>query len=178
MCPLAEDARPLVLITLGMDHHPFHRLMRWVDGWLAAGASERIRCLAQTGPAVKPAGAVCREFLDYDELEEAMTQAVVVACHAGPGTIMICRAAGQRPVVVPRLAHLGEVVDNHQVRFARQLAAEGIIELAEEEERFRALMDAAVDRGTIPEPPPPDGRLTDPIAKFDRLVTGLLVQRR
>jgi UDP-N-acetylglucosamine transferase subunit ALG13 len=171
------DDRPLVLVTLGMDHHPFNRLMRWVDGWLAAGASERVRCLAQTGPAIRPARAVCTEFLDYDELEHAMTQAVVVACHAGPGTIMICRAAGQKPVVVPRLPHRGEVVDDHQVRFARQLSLEGIIELAEEEASFRALMDAAVERGTVPKPPPPDGRTTEPIAQFDRLVTGLLVAR-
>ncbi len=169
--------KPLVLVTLGMDFHAFHRLMRWVDGWLRAGAMDRIRCLVQTGPAVGPRGAECREFLEYEELKEAIMEAIAVACHAGPGTIMLCRSAGQKPVVVPRLARLGEVVDDHQVVFARQLASEGLIDLAEDESRFRALMDAAVARGRQQLPDDGPRSSSEPIAAFETLVTALLTER-
>lgn len=171
------DLRPLVLVTLGMDHHPFHRLMRWVDAWLEAGGHRKVRVLAQTGPAVRPRHSECRDFLDYQELERAMEDASVVVCHAGPGSVMMCRWAGHRPIVVPRLAQFGEVVDDHQVTFARKLAAEGAVELAEDEPTLHGLLDRAVAAGDRP-----SARLelvmSDSVRRFEELVSGIAAPRR
>ena len=49
----------------------------------------------------------------------------------------------QRPVVVPRVHDLGEHVDNHQVAFARHMAAQDQIDVAEDEAALVALLDAA-----------------------------------
>jgi UDP-N-acetylglucosamine transferase subunit ALG13 len=178
MIPDPTGQRPLVLVTVGMDHHPFDRLMRWMESWLVGGGNERVRCLAQTGPAAGPRGAQCQEFLEYDELQSAMAAAAVVVCHAGPGTVMMCRWIGQQPIVIPRLARFGEVVDDHQVTFGRVLAQEGEAELAEDETTLHQLLDRAlVSPGPRPLPVP-EIRAVDSVLRFEELVDGILARRR
>ena len=64
--------------------------------------------------------------------------------HGGPATIMEARAAGHLPVAVPRRPDLGEMVDGHQLRFARKLRAEGLAVVCETEEEFRSALDRAI----------------------------------
>src|SRR5687767_13336790 len=135
----APDSKPLIFVTVGMDHHPFDRLVRWVDAWLEAGGSERARCLVQSGTATPPRRAEWRDYLSHEELEAVMQQAAVVVCQGGPGTIASCRRLGLVPIVVPRRSTLREHVDGHQVTFARRTAALGHVRLPETEERFREL---------------------------------------
>ena len=52
--------------------------------------------------------------------------------HAGAGSVLLALAAGKRPVVVPRLARLGEAVDDHQLVFARHLAGTGTVTIVED----------------------------------------------
>jgi UDP:flavonoid glycosyltransferase YjiC (YdhE family) len=73
-----------------------------------------------------------------------MSNAAAVVCHGGPATIMDCRRAGVKPVVVPRRRALGEHVDDHQVLFARRAARAGDVDLVESEERLRAILDVAL----------------------------------
>jgi UDP-N-acetylglucosamine transferase subunit ALG13 len=138
------DGRPLVFVTVGTDHHPFDRLTRWVDGWLEAGGGERVRCLVQFGTSRPPLRAEARDYLQYDEVQAAMGEAVAVVTHGGPGSVMTCRWAGKVPVVVPRRHDLGEHVDDHQLAFARRMASEGELEVAEDEDTFRRSLDRAV----------------------------------
>ena len=77
-----------------------------------------------------------------------MRAATAVVCHGGPGTIMLALHFGRKPIVVPRQQALGEHVDDHQTVFARRLAAEGEIDLAETEESFRHLLDTAIAHGS------------------------------
>jgi UDP-N-acetylglucosamine transferase subunit ALG13 len=144
MSAKAPDPRPLILVTVGMDHHPFDRLVRWVDAWLEGGGGERARCLVQSGTATPPRLAEWKDYLTVEELEAAMHQAAVVVCHGGPGTISSSRRQGLVPIVVPRRRTLGEAVDGHQVTFARRTAALGHVRLSETEERFRELLDRAL----------------------------------
>jgi len=44
---------PLVLVTVGTDHHPFDRLVGWIDRWAPPG---RVRLVVQYGTAVPPRG--------------------------------------------------------------------------------------------------------------------------
>jgi UDP-N-acetylglucosamine transferase subunit ALG13 len=46
--------------------------------------------------------------------------------HAGIGSVLLALAHGHRPIVMARRPELGEGVDDHQIRFARRLAAEGL----------------------------------------------------
>jgi UDP-N-acetylglucosamine transferase subunit ALG13 len=133
-----------VFVTVGTDHHPFDRLTRWVDGWLEQGAGERVRCLVQFGTSRPPSRAEARDYLQYDEVQAAMGEAVAVVTHGGPGSVMTCRWAGKVPVVVPRRHDLGEHVDDHQLAFARRMASEGELEVAEDEATFRRTLDRAL----------------------------------
>jgi UDP-N-acetylglucosamine transferase subunit ALG13 len=168
----ASDPKPLILVTVGMDHHPFDRLVRWMDSWLEAGGGERARCLVQSGTATPPRRAEWKDYLTQEELEAAMQQAAVVVCHGGPGTISSCRRLGLVPIVVPRRGRLREAVDGHQVRCARRTAALGHVRLSETEERFRELLDRVlVEPGAFRSSP--SGETDAAVRRFEEAVERL-----
>ena len=132
---------PLLLVTVGTDHHPFDRLLDWVGRWSAAHPSWQVE--VQHGATRAPGFGRCFAYCGHDELQLLFAAADVVATHAGPATITQARAAGHVPVVVPRLPALGEHVDDHQVLFARRLAAAGVVHLVEAEAALPVAVDAA-----------------------------------
>jgi UDP-N-acetylglucosamine transferase subunit ALG13 len=151
---------PLVLITVGGDHHPFDRLMRWVDN-LIIDEGDRIRCVVQHGPASPPLGAECFDYLDHRDLLDLMNTARVVVSSGGPSTLLEARGLGHRPIVVPRQCALGEHVDDHQRAFAARLHDAGVVRRADTEAEFRAALRAGIDAprvmavagaGTVPPP--------------------------
>jgi UDP-N-acetylglucosamine transferase subunit ALG13 len=168
-----STAKPLVFVTLGTDHHPFDRLVRWVDEWLEAGGDERARCLVQTGPTARPRLAEATDYLAYDEMRRAVDEAATVVTHGGPGSISIATSLGKRPIVVPRLKSLGEHVDDHQLAFARRIAAHGKIELAESEEAFRAALVRSLRTATPTTPSEAPG-WGEAVQHFEELVDDLL----
>jgi UDP-N-acetylglucosamine transferase subunit ALG13 len=174
----AKDATPLVFVTVGTDHHPFDRLMRWVDGWLEGGASERARCLVQNGSTPPPRTAEHRQYLDYRDLVTTMTEAAVVVCHGGGGSIMNSRWVGKMPIVVPRHHELGEHVDDHQIVFAQRLATEGTAVMVDDEASFRASLERALDDPGWLAVQTPEPQFTPAVERFEQLVDGLLTPRR
>jgi UDP-N-acetylglucosamine transferase subunit ALG13 len=135
---------PLVFVTVGTDFHQFDRLVGWVDSWLEAGNAGRARVVVQAGASTPPRVAEARTFLEYDEMRDMVAAATAVVCQAGPGTIALVSALGKRPVIVPRRAALGEVVDDHQRAFAARLAADGSVVLVEDEEGLHQVLDRAL----------------------------------
>jgi UDP-N-acetylglucosamine transferase subunit ALG13 len=135
---------PLVFVTVGTDHHPFDRLIEWIDGWFADGGGRRARCLVQSGASKPPAHAPWRPYLSAQEMETAMSEAACIVCHGGPTTIIDAGRHGRTPLVVPRLKSLGEHVDDHQVAFVRWIGAQQAIVVVDDEGRLRALIDRAV----------------------------------
>ncbi len=104
-----------------------------------------------------------------------MSRASAVVCHAGPGTIMDCRRAGLKPVVVPRRRFLGEVVDDHQLSFALRLAGIGHVKLVQTEGELKDALDAVVDDPLIYRiDPTRDGDLSATIRRFAALAEPLL----
>ncbi|MBI2711046.1 MAG: glycosyl transferase family 28 [Actinobacteria bacterium] len=130
-----------VAVFLGTDHHPFQRLVDWVDEW--AGDHPDVRCFIQHGPAAPPRHADGEAFVDVGRLREELRRATIAVGHAGPGTIVDARIAGRLPIVVPRLARLGEVVDDHQVAFGRWMADRGLALVAEDRAGVHRLLEAA-----------------------------------
>lgn len=140
---MSARPHPRLLVTVGTDHHPFDRLMDWIDELIDLGVIRAHQVLVQLGFSRPPHHPPVRVSVPRDELLTLMANADVVIGHGGPGTIMDARASGRRPVVVPRVANRGEVVDDHQVTFARRLAGSDKIVLAED----RVALVAAVRRG-------------------------------
>jgi UDP-N-acetylglucosamine transferase subunit ALG13 len=171
-------AQPLLLVTVGTDHHPFDRLVRWVEAWLDRSPERELRCLLQTGTSSPPARTpTWQAYLEHSVLEAAMTQAAAVVCHGGPGTILGARQAGAVPIVVPRQQRLGEHVDDHQVRFSRRLAAEGGVFLAESEGGLHELLDRVVSEPGAFRAPASERGTAAAVQAFERLVDDLVAGR-
>jgi beta-1,4-N-acetylglucosaminyltransferase len=118
----------VIFVTLGTQEFQLDRLLRALDS--LPGDEELV---IQCGRAsFRPARAVWHDHLSFEELVEHVRRARVVVCHAGVGSVLTALEQGRRPVVVPRLREHGEAVDDHQVPFARRLAATGAVLLVED----------------------------------------------
>jgi len=171
-----DRARPLVFASVGSDHHRFDRLVTWLDAWCR---DHDVDCVIQYGTATPPRHALGVAYLDRDLLLRAMHAADVVVVQGGPMSIVEARREGSRPVVVPRVPELREVVDQHQVTFCRKLAEQGLILLAEAEQSLRSHLDQALtdpasttvtgaaDDSSISEAIERFGRVADAVAKDD-----------
>jgi len=138
-----KHSAPLVLVSVGTDHHRFDRLVAWVDGWARQHADE-VQVVVQHGESVAPCYAEGHRFLDHEVLQDLMTRASVVVSHGGPATILEARRHGHRPLVVARDPRHGEHVDDHQQRFVARVAAEGMVVQARDEAGLVASLDTAL----------------------------------
>jgi UDP-N-acetylglucosamine transferase subunit ALG13 len=142
----AEPARPVgarTLVITGTDHHPFDRLISWTNEWLVQHPEQADRFFVQWGStSARPACPGAR-LLGVGELADLLDQASVIVCHGGPNTIAEAWARGQIPIVVPRLARLGEHVDDHQAEFCERFAEPGRIALARTLPEFARLLGEA-----------------------------------
>ncbi|MDQ3866707.1 MAG: glycosyl transferase family 28 [Actinomycetota bacterium] len=168
-----ELRRPLVFVTVGTDSHPFHRLISWIDAWLADGAAARVRCVVQHGTARPAKHAVSRPFLNHREMEEMVARASVVVSHGGPGTIVLCAERNKRPIVVARAPEFGEIVDHHQVLFTRRLGAEGEIELVTSTDALRVSLETFLADPAMAVLARETDRGATAVRRFEELVQGL-----
>ncbi len=88
--------RPLVFVTVGTDHHPFDRLIQWVDTWLEQRGDGEVDCVIQSGTSARPTRTESTDYLDAEAMAGLMDKANVVVCHGGPGTIMLASSRGTR----------------------------------------------------------------------------------
>lgn len=157
-----------VVISVGTDHHPFDRLIDWI---CAVQDRLSLDVFLQRGATSDRSGLRSADYLAPQALEEVMREADVVVCHGGPGTIALARRAGHRPIVVPRDPTLGEHVDDHQLRYASQLASEGIIDMATSIEDLARLISQPRQRLAANEGAADIRRAVE---QFSALVAGLL----
>ena len=170
------DQRPYrVVVTVGTDHHPFDRLIGWVDAWAAKHPG--VRVLVQRGESAVPVHLESVEMIGYDELVAAMASADVVVAQGGPGGIMDARSVGHRPIVVPRRGTLGEHVDDHQVAFASWMAERELVWLVASASELTELLDQAMADPTTLRIPPDGGAVEATIAAFRAVVDPLLAGR-
>ena len=121
---------------------PFPRLVDQLPTVLAGDAEI---LLWQTGETVPPA-----------ELRAAFREADVIVTHAGVGAALEALDAGRRPLLVPRLKHHGEHVDDHQLQVAAELERRGLAVVRQPEElTVEALLEAATGRVEAVADPPP-----------------------
>jgi len=99
-----------ILVALGTGPHPFDRLVRGAETLAAAGHD----VLVQHGVSRAPRGCRAVPQLAPDRFRDALQCASVVVVHGGMASRSEAAALGRVPLVVPRRAHLGEHVDDHQ----------------------------------------------------------------
>lgn len=138
----------LVVALTGTDHHPFDRMVEWIDE--AALRHRDTDFVVQYGAARAPQLAAGYDYLAHDHLQELLEQATVVVCHGGPGTVTEARDAGHVPLCMPRDPRLGEHVDDHQQRFAALVGSVGVVHEIRSRTAFDAELDAALREGPAP----------------------------
>ena len=112
-----------IFATVGTDHHPFDRLLDWLEPWAAKHPD--VSLVVQHGHSRPAASGENHQMLGSAELAQRYQEADLIVAQVGPGTIADANAAGLLPVVVPRDPALGEVVDGHQFAFGRFMAEKG-----------------------------------------------------
>ncbi|MEJ2887914.1 hypothetical protein [Actinomycetospora aeridis] len=154
--PTPTPDRPLLLVSVGSDHHPFGRLIDWVDEYLSvrtAAPPVRYVCQHGTSPAPRSAAAASA-FVDHRELQSWMGQASATVVQGGPYSMIESMRNGRVPIAVPRRRALGECVDDHQAAFCRFLADRDEILLATSSDELFAVLDRVLDDPTAYAAPP------------------------
>ncbi|CAM3826214.1 glycosyltransferase [Nocardiopsis gilva] len=140
----AADHRPLILATVGTDHHSFARLIEWLDAY--AADHPEIRVLVQHGATRAPTTAEGTDFIEPTRLAALMREAAAVVTHGGPATITQARRAGRLPIAVARDPELGEHVDDHQLRFVARLDRARLVRSCCSQQQLTATLDKALDQ--------------------------------
>ncbi|MGO1259272.1 MAG: glycosyltransferase [Brachybacterium sp.] len=133
-----------IFVSVGTDHHPFTRLLDWIDEWMEerTPGSVDVNLVVQHGAARPSRHGVNHELLGTDELRAQYDAADLVVSQVGPGTIADANRAGRLPIVVPRDPSLGEVVDDHQVAFGEFMTARGRCRSVRTREQFRTELES------------------------------------
>jgi UDP-N-acetylglucosamine transferase subunit ALG13 len=128
----------MILVTVGTHEQPFDRLVE-----AAAGLGGDEHLVVQYGTSKLPHGrGEWVDFMSFDELAERASQARVVVCHAGVGSIVLARRYGHRPIIMPRRPHLGEHLDEHQMSLTRRLAQAGLVTVVEDAHQLAEAVEA------------------------------------
>lgn len=106
-------ARPrrTVFVTVGMGPWPFDRLVRAIEA-----LTVDFDVFAQVGTTSVVPPCAHADFIDSEEFERRLVDADIVVTHAG-NTLRQVQRLGKVPIAVARVAVLGEMANDHQVRF-------------------------------------------------------------
>jgi UDP-N-acetylglucosamine transferase subunit ALG13 len=149
----AAGAVRRVVVTLGTNPFPFRRLLDRLVAILPADA----HVVWQTGSTdASDLPVAARSFMPADELDAEIQRADVVVAHAGAGSALQALDLGKVPVLVPRLAALGEQTDDHQPPLAAELMRRGLaVAVAPEALTLEELHEAAGRSARRRADPPP-----------------------
>jgi UDP-N-acetylglucosamine transferase subunit ALG13 len=168
--------KPLVLTVVGTDHHPFDRVVDWMDLW--AAEHRAYHCLIQYGTSRRPRVCAGVDYVGHSDLQALMQRAATVVSHGGPGTIMEIRSVGIHPVVVARDPGRGEHVDGHQQRFVELMAARGLVDSVTSSGALAKALDAVLSQPRSSRAHTIDVRGAEAALAFGALVEPLLQRSR
>lgn len=133
-------------VSVGNGHQPFTRLLDAV-GALAPTLPHPV--VVQHGHTpFASTQCTCVDFMPMDAFIKHVASASLVIMHAGVGSILSAVQAAKLPIVVPRLAAMNEVIDDHQLELAIALAGAGRVLLVEDMTQLgAAVIEAVSGRG-------------------------------
>lgn len=132
-------------VSVGNATQPFTRMLDAVCEiagqlpqpiFVQFGAASSFDCPGCTGAA----------YVNMAEFEQRVNEAELLILHAGAGSVIHAVRAGKTPVIVPRRASLGELVDDHQLEFARELETTGKVFVAHDAAILAQAAAAALQR--------------------------------
>jgi UDP-N-acetylglucosamine transferase subunit ALG13 len=103
--------------------------------------------------------------MSFSETLHYISEADAVVTHAGVGSILRARRYGHVPVLVLRLRHYGEHVDDHQAELTRALVVVGLVVPVWDTDQLAEALDRV---------PPRTARLPVPSGGLQRAVREVL----
>ncbi|MDP3673065.1 MAG: glycosyltransferase [Telluria sp.] len=132
-------------VAVGNATQPFHRLIDAIDE-IAGQLPQPVFVQFGAASPSRRTGWSGTDFLNMAEFERRAGEAQLLILHAGAGSVIHAIRAGKVPVVVPRRAHLGEHVDDHQMEFAMELEKTGKVLVAHDARAIAAAAPLAMHR--------------------------------
>jgi UDP-N-acetylglucosamine transferase subunit ALG13 len=175
-----NDDRPLLVVTVGSDHHPFDRIIDWLDEYLVSGRADRVRYVCQHGTSHAPRFGFHQPYIEHDVLQSLLADAAAVVCHGGPSSLLETLRCGRIPLAVPREAESGEAVDDHQRAFCELLASRHQALLANTRSDLHCRLDEVLACPAAFAAPPLtyDADRKETVERFATLVAGHRPRRR
>lgn len=113
----------MIFVTVGTHEQQFDRLIRKVDELKRDGAFQD-EVIMQTGfSTYEPKFCTWSRLIPYQEMIKNVAGARIVITHGGPASFIMPLQIGKIPIVVPRQKRFDEHVNDHQLEFARNVAA-------------------------------------------------------
>ena len=109
----------MIFVTVGTHEQQFNRLVEYMDKWSSCHDEEVV---IQTGYSTyKPQYAVWSKLFPYQEMLKKVKEARIVISHGGPSSFIMPLQIGKTPIVVPRKKCYEEHVNDHQVKFCKEV---------------------------------------------------------
>lgn len=130
----------MIFVTVGTHEQQFNRLVEYMDKWASEHDEEVI---IQTGYSTyEPKHCEWGKFYPYKKMVEMVDGARIVITHGGPSSFIMPLQIGKTPIVVPRQKRYEEHVNDHQVKFCKEVESRmGTIVVAEDVEKLRELLE-------------------------------------
>lgn len=109
----------MIFVTVGTHEQPFNRLIEHMDKW--AGEHDE-KVVIQTGySSYGPKNCKWQKLYSYQDMNKNVAEARIVITHGGPSSFIAPLQIGKTPIVVPREKRYNEHVNDHQVKFCREV---------------------------------------------------------
>lgn len=143
----------MTFVTVGNATDGFRRLLDAAERLAGDGILPApVVIQAGNNPGFVSRSATVQAFMPMEAFEAHVRRARLVISHAGAGSVLHALAAGKVPVVMPRRARYGELVDDHQQEFVEHLARAGRVIAAWEPADLPAAVQAALARPGVAAP--------------------------
>lgn len=130
----------MIFITVGTHEQQFNRLVEYMDKWAAFHDEDVV---IQTGYSTyEPKHCEWSKLYPYSKMVEWVDKARIVITHGGPSSFIMPLRIGKTPIVVPRKYEFDEHVNNHQVKFCKEVEKRmGTIMVVENVEELGRVID-------------------------------------
>ncbi|PJJ29888.1 glycosyltransferase [Lacrimispora celerecrescens] len=130
----------MIFVTVGTHEQQFNRLVEYMDKW-AERHDEKV--IIQSGYSTyEPKIATWSKLFPYSKMVEMVEEARIVITHGGPSSFIMPLQIGKTPVVVPRKHSFNEHVNDHQVKFCKEVESRmGTILVVEDVENLGTILE-------------------------------------
>ena len=109
----------MIFVTVGTHEQQFNRLVEYMDKWASKHEEEVV---IQTGYSTyEPKNAKWSKLYPYPQMIELVEKARIIITHGGPSSFIMPLQVMKTPIVVPRQKKYDEHVNDHQVRFCKEV---------------------------------------------------------